>query len=187
MSVSIQHRAFSVEEYHRMGEVGILGEDDRLELIRGEIVAMSPIGAKHAACVDRLFNISLDPESAIVRVQSPLRVSANSEPEPDLSILRYRADFYERSHPSARDAMLVVEVAEASLELDRTVKLPLYASAGIEEVWIVDLEARSVEIYTEPGTEGYQTHGVCGEGETVKSTSCPELALAVHFILGDQT
>src|ERR671938_544657 len=141
MSVQVAKRCFSVDEYYRMGEAGILTEDDRVELIEGEIIEMSPIGSRHAACVNRL-NTLLGRhlrQTAIVSVQNPIRLDAYSEPEPDVALLRPRADYYESGHPTPADALLIVEVADTSADYDRIIKLPLYAKAGIPEAWLVDL------------------------------------------------
>lgn len=136
MSVQLLRRSFTVEEYHRMAEAGILREDDRVELLEGEIVEMTPIGSRHAACVDRLNQLGVRGVGprAIVRVQSPVRLGERSEPQPDLTLLRARPDFYAHAHPGPADVLLIIEVAEASADADRTVKMPLYARAAIPEV-----------------------------------------------------
>jgi Uma2 family endonuclease len=125
--VRVEKRRFSVHEYHRMAEVGILSEDDRVELIEGEILEMSPIGSRHAACVDRLNRLlnGFADLSAIVRVQSPILLDVNSEPEPDISLLRPSDDFYAGGHPTPGDVLLLIEVADTSVERDLEVKLPL--------------------------------------------------------------
>jgi Uma2 family endonuclease len=125
-----------------MAEAGIFTEDDRVELIEGEVVAMSPIGPRHAACVRKLARLIRDRVSstaAIVDVQDPIRLSEHSEPLPDISILRPRDDFYADGHPGPEDVLVLLEVADASVMYDRNTKLPLYARAGIAEVWLVDL------------------------------------------------
>jgi Uma2 family endonuclease len=132
MGVQVQRRLFTVEEYHRMAEAGILSEDDRVELIEGELVTMSPIGSRHAACVARLTAL-LFPVGGrgILWVQNPIRLGARSEPQPDVALLRYRPDFYASAHPGPEDVLLVVEVAETSADADRSLKIPLYARYGI--------------------------------------------------------
>jgi Uma2 family endonuclease len=137
MTVQIQRRLFSVHEYHQMLQAGVLGEDDRLELIEGEIVQLSPINSRHAACVNRLnalFTSRLTGR-AVVSVQNPIRLDTHSEPQPDLALLKPRPDFYAASHPNPEDVLLVVEVADTSADYDRGVKLALYARVGIAEVW----------------------------------------------------
>ena len=144
-------RRLSVEEYHRMGEVGILQPNERLELIDGVLKQMSPIGSQHAACVSRLMNLLLPPLQgrALVRVQNPIVLDDNTEPEPDLAIVRQRDDDYSVAHPQPNDILIVIEVADTTLEYDKRVKLSRYAQANIPEVWIVNLVEKRVEIYKE--------------------------------------
>jgi len=186
MSVQVQRRLFTVEEYHRMAEAGILSEDDRVELIEGELVAMSPIGSRHAACVKRLVRL-LDRavgERAIVSVQDPIRLGRHSEPQPDVALLRYRPDFYASAHPGPEDVLLIVEVAEISADYDRTVKIPLYARHGIPEAWLVDLAKEHIEVYRQPGPEGYWETRTLRRGETLHLTALPGRTIAVEEILG---
>ena len=153
-----QRRKLDVDAYHRMAEVGILGPDERVELIAGEIVEMVPIGSEHGATVIR-FNRLFDPAAlagtAIVAVQSPLRLNAHSEPVPDLMLLRPRTDDYASGHPTPADVLLAVEVAKSSLDYDRGPKADLYAAAGVAELWVVDLAGRRVEVCRAPGSAGY--------------------------------
>ncbi|GIW50689.1 MAG: hypothetical protein KatS3mg081_0044 [Gemmatimonadales bacterium] len=156
MAVQLMKRRFTVAEYHKMAEAGILGEDDRVELLEGELVAMAPIGSRHATCVRRL-NYLLSRgvgERAIVDVQNPIRLSEYSEPQPDLALLKPRPDFYAAAHPGPEDVLLVVEVAETSADYDREVKIPLYARAGIPEVWLVDLAGAQIETFRQPAQGG---------------------------------
>lgn len=141
MSVQLLRRKFTLEQYHKMAESGILTEDDRVELIRGEIVEMSPIGRRHAACVRRLVTLFSEKLRlrAIVDTQNPVELSDRSEPQPDVALLQPRPDFYEAGHPKAKDIFLLVEVADTTAETDRDVKIPLYAEDGISEVWLVDI------------------------------------------------
>lgn len=186
--VRVEKRRFSIHEYHRMAEVGILSEDDRVELIEGEIVRMSPIGSRHAACVDRLNRLlnRFTNLSAIVRVQSPILLNGNSEPEPDISLLRPRDDFYTGGHPMPDDVLLLIEVADTSVERDLEVKLPLslYAQAGIPETWIVDLPAETIEVHSRPDGGEYRETVRVKRGETLKSRTIPGLELAADDILG---
>jgi len=146
-----RHR-FSVADYHRMGETGILGEDDRVELLDGEIVEMTPIGSPHGGRVKRLNYLLTRAvgEHAIVAAQDPVVLDERSEPEPDIALLRPRADFYTDSHPRPEDVLLLIEVADLSLEKDRRVKVPLYARHGIPETWIADTVHRCVRRFAEP-------------------------------------
>lgn len=134
MSIQIEKRYFKVGEYHRMGEAGVFSEDDRVELIAGEIVEMPPIGRRHAACVDRLTELFSGQPGVIVRVQNPVRLDEFTEVRPNVALLRRREDFYSRSHPTPAGVLLVVEVADTSSAYDREVKLPLYARSGVPEV-----------------------------------------------------
>jgi Uma2 family endonuclease len=145
VGTQLQRRLFTADEFHRIAEAGILREDDRVELVDGEIVEMTPIGSHHAACVDRL-NVLLQRSvdgRGIVRVQGPIRLDAHSEPQPDLSVLALRTDFYASAHPTPSNVLLVVEVAETSARYDRDIKIPLYARAAIPETWLVDLTERA--------------------------------------------
>jgi Uma2 family endonuclease len=185
MTVQLRRRLFTVAEYHKMAEAGILSEDDRVELIEGEIVAMSPIGSRHAACVARLTAVfSRAGRHAIVWVQNPIRLAEHSEPQPDLALLRPRADFYAEAHPGSEDVLLVVEVAETSAAYDREVKVPLYARYGIPEVWVVDPAGDSVEVYRHPSPQGYQDVQTLRRRESVAPLLLPEICLAVDVILG---
>lgn len=130
LAASAPRHRFSVDDYHRMVDAGLLGEDDRVELLEGDIIDMSPIGSRHAACVDRLtrlLTIGLS-EQAIVRVQGPIRLDELSEPQPDVAVLRRRDDFYATALPGPDDVMVVVEVADTTLAVDREVKAPLYGA-----------------------------------------------------------
>jgi Uma2 family endonuclease len=185
MGVQVQRRLFTVEEYHRMAEAGILSEDDRVELIEGELVTMSPIGSRHAACVARLTALLFPVEGrGILWVQNPIRLGARSEPQPDVTLLRYRPDFYASAHPGPEDVLLVVEVAETSADADRSLKIPLYARCGIPEAWLVDLLEERIEIYRHPTPQGYRSLHIAHRGETVSPTALPDLELSVDEILG---
>ncbi|HEX2172260.1 MAG TPA: Uma2 family endonuclease, partial [Dehalococcoidia bacterium] len=154
-STRIAKHLFTAAEYHRMAEAGILGEDDRVELIEGEIVDMAPRGSRHAASVrrsDELFSKRLT-GSATVSTQCPIQLGAHSEPELDLCLLRRRDDYYAAAHPRPEDVLLVLEVADTSLAFDLEVKLPLYARARIPEVWVVDLNDDCVQVYRNPASD----------------------------------
>lgn len=186
MTVQFSRRLFTVSEYHRMAEAGILGEDDRVELIEGEIVEMSPVGSRHAACVKRLLRL-LDRrvgDRGIVGAQDPIRLGEHSEPQPDLVLLRPRPDFYAAAHPGPEDVLLLVGVAETSGGYDRDVKVPLYAKAGIPEVWLVDLGEDRVEAYREPSPQGYRWVRHFRRGDRLAAEAFPELEVAVEDILG---
>lgn len=157
MSVQISKRLLTVSEYHKMAEAGILTEDDRVELIHGEIIEMSPIGSKHSGHVNRIMTlfVNLLGNQVIVSVQNPVVFDGYSEPEPDIAILHFREDFYEKKHPRPEDVHLIIEVADTSLDYDRETKLKLYASAGIPDFWIVNLEDEQIEIFKTPAQDTY--------------------------------
>jgi len=175
-----RHR-LSVAEYYRMAEAGILNEDDRVELIEGEIIDMPPIGANHTSVVKRLnavFTHSVG-MSAIVSVQDPIRLNERCEPQPDIALLRYREDFYGHAHPGPEAVLLVVEVADSSLRYDKEIKLPLYARHGIPEVWIVDLENQRLEIHRRPVKDGYLEKRCPGREETIAPEALVECRVAL--------
>ncbi len=186
MAVSLARRRFTVDDYHRMAQAGVLTEDDRVELLEGEIIEMVPIGSRHAACVRRLDYLlsPLVKGNALVSVENPIHLGEHSEPQPDLALLRPRADFYAHAHPGPEDILLLVEVADATGDYDRTVKVQLYARAGISEVWLVDLVADEVEVYRDPGTEDYREKRVARRGEAVTCETLPGVTLAVDEVLG---
>lgn len=185
MSVQKNRRMFNVSDYYRMAAAGVFSEDDRLELVEGEILEMSPTGSRHAARVDRL-NAALGrlvSGAAIVRVQSPIRLNDFSEPLPDISLLKPRDDYYERSHPTPGDVLLVVEVADTSAAYDRGVKVPLYARAGVPEVWLVDLTKGEVEVYSRPEGGAYRDVRRVPRGQRLTSAHIPSLALDAADVL----
>lgn len=184
--VQVTRYSFTVAEYERMGEVGIFSEDDRVELVCGEVIQMSPIGERHAACVGfltQLITLRLR-RSAIVWVQNPLRLDNYSEPQPDIAVLKPRADFYRQSKPTPADVLLVIEVSDTTLEYDRKVKVPLYASAGIPETWLVNLPGERIKIYADPAEGAYQTVTSYARGEEVQSRSLAALRVGVAEVLG---
>jgi hypothetical protein len=158
-----------VEEYHRMGEAGILHEDDRIELLDGQLYVMSPIGSEHAACVrrlDRIFQRRAEPE-ALVSAQNPVVLGEDSEPEPDLALLSPRDDDYAAHHPRPEDVLLLVEVADSTEAFDRSTKLSLYAQAGIPEYWVVSLSDGHVHVYRDPKGDHYESHSAYGVNDSV--------------------
>jgi Uma2 family endonuclease len=158
VEVAARRRLFTRAEYYRMAEVGILGEDDRVELIRGEIVQMSPIGRRHSAFVGNLTQLLAVRLAgrAFVWVQNPIVLTEDTEPQPDLAVLRRRPVPYKEREACAEDALLLIEVADSSLAYDRSIKLQLYAEAGIPEYWVVDCTAEAVEVHRNPGPDGYR-------------------------------
>src|SRR5262249_30023749 len=179
--VTVQRRRLTVAEYARMVAAGILAEDERVELIDGEVYVMSPIGSLHASMVDRLTRLLVlrCAQAAIVRVQSSIQLNDYTEPEPDFAVLQPRDDFYAHAHPRAADVLLVVEVADTSLTYDRGEKLPRYALAGIPEVWLIDLNERVVEQYTQPYDGTYRHKLLLDRGDTLSAQSVAGLRVAV--------
>ncbi len=154
-----------------MAEAGILSEDDRVELLYGQIIPMSPIGKSHNACVNRLTQLMtlLLHDRAIVQIQGPVVIGDRSEPEPDVAILQPRDDFYAAGLPTAADALLLIEVADSSLEKDKHLKLPLYAAAEIPELWIVDLTRFKIGVYTQPEDGEYKRISEYSQEENIQS------------------
>ena len=186
MSVHPQKHHFSVDEYYRMAQAGVFSEDDRIELIEGEVVEMSPIGKRHAACVRRLDRILQRGigELAIVSVQAPISIHDFSEPQPDVAMLTPRADFYSNAHPTPQDVLVIIEVADTSLDYDRSVKIPLYALAEIPEAWLIVLPKDVIEVYSEPKNGKYQTVRRLKRGKKLTSATINGLTLSVNDILG---
>lgn len=171
-------RPLTVDEYHLMGEVGILSEDDRVELIEGQLVAMAPIGSDHIATtnwLNRLLVMAVG-DRGIVSVGNPVRLDRHSEPQPDFSILRPRGD-YRNELPRPKDTLLAVEVAKSSLDYDRNVKLALYARSGIPEVWIVNLKSGEVEVYRSPAGESYSSMARIGPSGELTIEAIPGIAI----------
>ena len=187
MAVPIQKRFVTIDEYHQMGEDGVFPPDARVELIRGEIVEMAPIGPGHAGSVRRFirnFSARLSPY-AIVDAQNPVELrEQESEPQPDITLLRLRDDFYSTATPTPGDTLLVVEVADSSLSFDRRVKMHLYAEAGIPESWLVDLNSGTLFVYRRPSPEGYQDVRAYRHGEVVFVEALPDVRFTVDEILG---
>lgn len=168
--VAAQKHRFTVEEYHRIGEAGIFDET-RVELIDGEIYNISPINSPHGGTVkwlNRLLNRLLGNEY-IVSIQDPVTLDNLSEPEPDVAVLKMREDFYTDSHPTPEDILLLIEVADSSLDNDKRVKLPKYAQAGIGEVWIMDINEQCIEVYTHPREDTYQNKSTYLINEVVET------------------
>ena len=183
MSVEYSRRPFSIAEYEQMVETGIFDEDDRLELIEGDIVAMSPIGTPHAACVRRLTRVlsRLLGEQCQTSVQCPVAIPDWSAPNPDVALLAPRADDYARAHPLPRHVRVLIEVADTSLAYDTNVKAPLYARAGIREYWIVDLQAKRIVVYTRPRAGRFASVVSHGLGDRFNSQRFP----GVEFVVRD--
>ena len=184
MAVAGAHR-FTVDEFARMGEVGIFTEDDRVELIGGEIRDMAPISPPHAWIVSRLCELLITrlADRAHVRVRNPIRLGRHTEPLPDLAVARFTPAYAHR-HPDAADLLLVIEVADSSLHFDRSEKAPRYGRAAIPETWLVDIAARTVSVYTGLGPEGYAREHVLRCGDGIVAMAIVELGFPVDDIFG---
>ena len=165
-----------------MAAAGVLSENDRVELIEGEIVETNPIGSRHAACVGRLTEIlgGLVSGKAIVWVQNPVQINDYSEPLPDVALFKRRDDFYSQANPQPADVLLIIEVADSSVDYDREVKIPLYARANIPEMWLVNLPKDTIEIYTQPLGETYREIRLVKRGESLTAKTLPSLALTLQ-------
>lgn len=170
-----QRHRYTVADYHRMGEAGILAPDARVELIDGEIVDMPPIGSPHAGTVDQMAHTLSQAVTgrALLRVQNPLRLDEHSEPQPDVAVLKPRTDFYKSRHPRPSDVLLVVEVAETSLRYDRDDKIPLYARHGILEAWLADLVGKRLVRYRNPQQGAYALVDEIDLGATIELAGLP--------------
>ncbi len=176
---------FDVRSFHAMIEAGILGEDERVELIEGEVIEMSPINPQHVAVVAALTEFLLVPlvGKAFVTAQSPFTLSEQSEPQPDLILARYRADRYRHAHPTSPDILLVIEVSQTSLRYDRARKVRLYGAAGLPEYWIVNLVDNTLEVYRQPAADGYSLLQKFRPGDAVSPLAFPDVSLDVAAIL----
>jgi Uma2 family endonuclease len=185
MSMPATRFRFTLDDWHHMIEAGVLRDDQRIELLDGEIYEMAPIFPLHQSVVDRLarFLITRLGRRAIVRVQGSVPAQPRSEPQPDLAILRERDDFYRNAHPEADEVLLIIEVSDTMLDRDHA-KLRLYATAGMREVWIVDIQSERVEIYRWPEGLVYTDVRVVNRGESVSCSAFPDVTLTVDDFLG---
>jgi len=185
MPAALTTRRFTVGEYYRMAEAGILGPEERVELIEGEIITMAAIGSRHSATVMRLTRLFSDEfrRRTLLLVQGPVRLNDLSEPEPDVALLRPRDDDYAAAHPGPADVLLIVEVADSTGAFDRGTKQRLYAAAGIPEYWIVDLADDRIEVYREPGATGYRDVRRFGRADTLHVAAFADVEIAASAIL----
>jgi Uma2 family endonuclease len=185
--VVLERRKFTLEEYHRLGEMGFLGEDDRVELIDGEIIEMSPIGKAHNACINRNTRTLVQRlgDKAIVSVQNSVNILEN-EPLPDIAILQPNPTYYADRLATAEDILLIIEIADSSLAYDQDIKAPKYAQAGVQELWIVDLNDDMIWVYRNPSPKGYLDIRAYKRGEAITLLAFSDITLAVNDILGPQ-
>ena len=185
MAVKLSRRLLSTEEYHSMAKAGILLPDEKVELIRGEIITMSPIGNKHAYVVDQLNRVLFSKlfDKALIRVQNPVSLDKYTEPEPDITIAKLPFQQYKTKHPQADDIHFLIEVSGSSFEFDKEVKIPLYAYMGIPEVWLVNLEKNEIEVHKTLQHTTYQQLEVYKIGEEIPLRSF-DVKLSVNEIFG---
>jgi len=185
MATQLQRRAINVDEYHRMAEAGIFGPDERVELLRGDIVRMAPIGDQHRGSVNRLTRIlsATFADRVCVQIQNPVVVSDHSEPEPDVALLKMNEAAWGERHVYPADIIALIEVADTSRAANLRVKLSLYAEAGIAEFWVVDLVDRVIRIHRTPTPHGYRTTLLARSGERVELAAFPGESLAVDDVL----
>lgn len=172
-----------------MGEIGIIGPDERVELLNGELLQMPPIGPSHAEAVDTLHSLlrDLPGDRAKAYAQRPITLNDESEPQPDVVVVRLPATRYRSAHPVPGDVVLIAEVSDATLHYDRTEKLQAYACAGIAEYWIVNLQRRVVERYRDPAGPRYRSHEIVRPGTTIATAAFPDDGVPVHAIFGIET
>jgi Uma2 family endonuclease len=183
---SVPRRLLTADEYHRMEEAGILHEDDRVELVEGELVAMAPIGSAHADTVNilsRLLILSVG-DRGVVAIQNPIRLDARNEPQPDFAVVRSRPDGYRSALPGPDDVLLIIEVADSSLDYDRGPKRALYARHNITELWIVSLAAGEVEVHRSPVGENYTAVTRVGASETLEIAALPGIKIPAAALFG---
>jgi Uma2 family endonuclease len=185
---TVVRKRFTVAEYEQIAAAGLLDNGERFELLGGEIVEMAALGPQHSASVTRLTELfyNLNRGHITIRVQDPIRLGDFSAPQPDIAIVNRRDDRYAGGHPEPEDVLLLIEVSESSLAYDRDVKLPLYAAAGIVEVWLVALNWQAVEVYRLPGENGYGEKRTLRRGDTISPLHIPEAVLRVEEIIGER-
>jgi Uma2 family endonuclease len=184
--VELVRRRFTVDEYQRMAEAGILNRGDRVELIRGEIVHMTAVGHDHASILSRLMHLLFERlhRRAVLWPQNPLVILPDSEPEPDIIMLAWRDDFYRHALPRPEDVALLIEVADTSLRYDRHIKGPLYAEAGVRDYWIVDVVGDAIEVYRDPDAGRFRHTQRVGRSGTLTPLAFPDTPFAAVDVLG---
>lgn len=176
---------FTVAEYHQMIAAGVFDEDERMELIDGEIINMSPMNSLHAGYVGRLINLfaARFAGQSFLTSQTPVNLLVDSEPEPDIALLKPRSDSYTQAHPTPDDVLLLVEVSDSTIEFDLKIKHAAYARAGIRELWILNLPERRLEVFRDPGEHGYREHRLLWADDSIAPLAFPEIAVKVSDIL----
>jgi len=178
-------RKFTIKDYYKMAESGIFTENDRVELIRGEIIEMSPIGRRHAVCIILLETVLSEKlrKRALISIQNPIQLDDTSEPQPDVVLLKNPIDTYRKRHPQPADIFLIIEVADTTVKYDREVKIPLYAEANIPEVWLVDINNNCAEMYRQPTPDGYQNMQKFTGEQSLSILAFPDIMITVNEII----
>lgn len=186
MSVQTVRLRFTVDDYYRMIDWGMIKNVERAEIIEGELIKQMPIGKQHAACVKRLDEILRDElgKSVTYSVQDPISLDEFNEPQPDVALLKRRDDFYKGKQPSAEDVLLLIEVSDSTLDYDRNRKIPLYAKHQIPEVWLINLNNGTIEIHSQSRDYSFNIVKVLRRGETIESEALQGLVIEVDRILG---
>jgi Uma2 family endonuclease len=177
--LTVSRRLLTVEEYHKIGRAGVLGEDDRIELIDGEMIKMAPIGSRHVAKLNRFarFLYRSVGEEAIISIQNPIVLPPHNEPQPDIALLKPRSDDYETKLPGVEDVLLLIEIADTTMAYDRDAKIPIYARQGIAEVWLLDVQTQSLSIFLDPGPKGYRRLLTPGRSDTITPSLLPNVKI----------
>jgi Uma2 family endonuclease len=185
-SIELPRVRFTVDQYHHMDEAGVLDHSERYELLDGAIITMSPIGPRHAArtrLLNHLFSEAFS-SRAIVDTQNPITLGDLSEPQPDVVLLKWRDDYYENQHPEPADVLLMVEIGDTTAELDRFVKMPLYAEGGVNELWLVNLQTDQIDVFRQPSDGEYRSVTRYTRGQRVGCQAFPDATWSVDEILG---
>ncbi len=185
MTAQLLRKKFTLADFEQMVETGIIKDEDRVELIEGEIIDMGKIGSKHAAYTDRLNDLLRDKlgKKILIRVQNPVKLNVYSQPQPDIALVKRREDYYEKEHPQPKDIFLLIEVSDSTLETDREIKIPLYAKHGILETWIINCNNQSLEVYRHPTPNNYQQKLTLFSGEKISCLSFPDEEFTVNEMM----
>ena len=183
-------RLFTRAEYYAMAEAGIIGYDERTQLIKGVIVAMAAMGNRHAAAIEAapeafLLN-GIAQRGASVRSQTPIRISETLDPEPDVMILKRRDDRYAQDAPRPEDVLLIVEISDSTLNYDVDVKTPLYAAAGVPELWIMNLREDAIDSHSDPSPDGYRVTRRYRIGDTIAPLAFPDVEIEVSRLIPER-
>lgn len=189
MTVAVEIRPLSVQDYHRMVEAGILAPDERVELIEGQLYRMAAKGTFHSAAITRIKRLleTRLGNRVLLRFQDPVQLSDNSEPEPDVAVVRPEELDYEDHHPTPEEIYLLIEVSDRTLKRDKELKAPAYGRSGIREYWILDVNARQLYVFREPGAEGYASQVVLAESDLVAPLEFPDCQVSVEDLLRRNT